>query len=83
MSSKKGKLKLKKKAPAKENKPLESLETILQTAQACQDQLEFENAAKLYYKALELDPNNYAVMDELGEILIALDECEVAKQVRH
>lgn len=84
--SKNVKLKLAAKMRAKKEKqpqedPLQNLEAVLATARECQENLDFENAAKLYYRAIQLDPSNTLAMDELGEILIALDECPTALQV--
>ena len=75
------KLRAKKKQNTPQQDPLQNLEAVLATAREFQENLDFENAAKLYYRAIQLDPSNTNAMDELGELLIALDECPTALQV--
>eukprot|EP01098_Paradermamoeba_levis_P007319 TRINITY_DN3016_c0_g1_i1.p1 TRINITY_DN3016_c0_g1~~TRINITY_DN3016_c0_g1_i1.p1 ORF type:complete len:418 (-),score=170.93 TRINITY_DN3016_c0_g1_i1:177-1304(-) len=62
---------LKKK---KEKQPNFSAQDFLTEAENAIEMFEYETAVNCYYKALELEPKNTKIMDDLGEILLEMGD---------
>jgi len=58
-----------------------TVEDLLSKAEECMETLQPELAEKFYLKALELDPNNSKVMDDLAFLLLDMDDFERAKKL--
>ena len=59
----------------------DQLEALLEQAQGCADSLAFDEALEHYRAALELDPDNVAALDGMGEACVQLGDMETARQV--
>lgn len=55
-----------------------SVEALVERAERCMDTFELPLALKFYERALKLEPNNTALLDAAGELLMRLGERERA-----
>lgn len=69
-----------KKSKKKKNRP-QTVEEFLKVANKCIDQLDFETAVENFTLALELQPENTAIMDVLGGVFIELGDEQKAEEV--
>ncbi len=58
-----------------------AVEAALEKAQACADQLAYDEALEHYRAALKLAPDDVAVLDGMGEVCMQLGDMETAQQV--
>ena len=77
-----------KKSKRERSEPVEKagastdqLDALLEQAQSCADSLAFDEALEHCRAALELDPDNVAALDGMGEACVQLGDIETARQV--
>ena len=77
-----------KKSKRERSEPVEKagastdqLKALLEQAQSCADSLAFDEALEHCRAALELDPDNVAALDGMGEACVQLGDIETARQV--
>ena len=77
-----------KKSKRERSEPVEKagastdqLNALLEQAQSCADSLAFDEALEHCRAALELDPDNVAALDGMGEACVQLGDIETARQV--
>lgn len=58
-----------------------TVQDLVERAEGCAEKMDYELAAKFYQRALDLEPQNTNVMDDLGEVFMELGSTQQAIDV--